>query len=155
MQEFLQFLRQQMVLCLRLLDLSAKQREALIYTKAPVVQQLTKEIETVVIDLNLLERKRQLFLQQHGAESAAEWLAALPDSEEKNVAMQLLKKMHKALDQLKTMAGDNKQYLEKNMGYIDYNINVLTGAAAGVTYSAAEAGGIGTVNGTKMFEANI
>ena len=69
--------------------------------------------------------------------------------------MQLLKKMQKALDQLKTMAGDNRQYLEKNMGYIDYNINVLTGAAAGVTYSAAEAGGIGTVNGTKMFEVNI
>ena len=141
MQEFIQFLRQQLVLCLRLLELSGQQREALIHTAAPAVRRLTKEIETVIIDLNLLEKRRQAFLQQQKAQSAVEWLSTQRDSLEKNMALQLVGKLEKALNQLKTVAGDNKQYLDKNMSYIDYNINVLTGAVAGVTYSAAEAGG--------------
>lgn len=155
MQEFIQFLRQQLVLCLRLLELSGQQREALIHTAAPAVRRLTKEIETVIIDLNLLEKKRKAFLQQQKAQNAAEWLSTQRDSLEKNMALQLVGKLEKALNQLKTVAGDNKQYLDKNMSYIDYNINVLTGTAAGVTYSAAEVGGVGTLTGTKMFEANI
>ena len=155
MQEFIQFLRQQLVLCLRLLELSGQQREALIHTAAPAVRRLTKEIETVIIDLNLLEKRRQAFLQQQKAQSAVEWLSTQRDSLEKNMALQLVGKLEKALNQLKTVAGDNKQYLDKNMSYIDYNINVLTGAVAGVTYSAAEAGGVGILTGTKMFEANI
>ena len=155
MQEFIQFLRQQLVLCLRLLELSGQQREALIHTAAPAVRRLTKEIETVIIDLNLLEKRRQAFLQQQKAQSAVEWLSTQRDSLEKNMALQLVGKLEKALNQLKTVAGDNKQYLDKNMSYIDYNINVLTGAVAGITYSAAEAGGGGTLTGTKMFEANI
>ena len=155
MQEFIQFLRQQLVLCLRLLELSGQQREALIHTAAPAVRRLTKEIETVIIDLNLLEKRRQAFLQQQKAQSAVEWLSTQRDSLEKNMALQLVGKLEKALNQLKTVAGDNKQYLDKNMSYIDYNINVLTGAVAGVTYSAAEAGGVGTLTGTKMFEAKI
>lgn len=155
MQEFIQFLRQQLVLCLRLLELSGQQREALIHTAAPAVRRLTKEIETVIIDLNLLEKKRKAFLQQQKAQNAAEWLLTQRDSLEKNMALQLVGKLEKALNQLKTVAGDNKQYLDKNMSYIDYNINVLTGAVAGVTYSAAEAGGVGTMTGSKMFEANI
>ena len=144
MQEFIQFLRQQLVLCLRLLELSGQQREALIHTAAPAVRRLTKEIETVIIDLNLLEKRRQAFLQQQKAQSAVEWLSTQRDGLEKNMALQLVGKLEKALNQLKTVAGDNKQYLDKNMSYIDYNINVLTGAVAGVTYSAAEAGGVGT-----------
>lgn len=155
MQEFIQFLRQQLVLCLRLLELSGQQREALIHTAAPAVRRLTKEIETVIIDLNLLEKRRQAFLQQQKAQNAVEWLSTQRDSLEKNMALQLVGKLEKALNQLKTVAGDNKQYLDKNMSYIDYNINVLTGTAAGVTYSAAEVGGVGTMTGTKMFEANI
>ena len=155
MQEFIQFLRQQLVLCLRLLELSGQQREALIHTAAPAVRRLTKEIETVIIDLNLLEKRRQAFLQQQKAQNAVEWLSTQRDGLEKNMALQLVGKLEKALNQLKTVAGDNKQYLDKNMSYIDYNINVLTGAVAGVTYSAAEAGGVGTLIGTKMFEANI
>lgn len=155
MQEFIQFLRQQLVLCLRLLELSGQQREALIHTAAPAVRRLTKEIETVIIDLNLLEKRRQAFLQQQKAQSAVEWLSTQRDGLEKNMALQLVGKLEKALNQLKTVAGDNKQYLDKNMSYIDYNINVLTGAVAGVTYSAAEAGGVGNLTGTKMFEANI
>ena len=109
----------------------------------------------MIIDLNLLEKKRKAFLQQQKAQNAAEWLSTQRDSLEKNMALQLVGKLEKALNQLKTVAGDNKQYLDKNMSYIDYNINVLTGTAAGVTYSAAEAGGVGTLTGTKMFEANI
>ena len=155
MQEFIQFLRQQLVLCLRLLELSGQQREALIHTAAPAVRRLTKEIETVIIDLNLLEKRRQAFLQQQKAQSAVEWLSTQRDGLEKNMALQLVGKLEKALNQLKTVAGDNKQYLDKNMSYIDYNINALTGAVAGVTYSAAEAGGVGALTGTKMFEANI
>lgn len=100
-------------------------------------------------------KKRKAFLQQQKAQNAVEWLSTQRDGLEKNMALQLVGKLEKALNQLKTVAVDNKQYLDKNMSYIDYNINVLTGAVAGVTYSAAEAGGVGTLTGTKMFEANI
>ena len=97
MQEFIQFLRQQLVLCLRLLELSGQQRGALIHTAAPAVRRLTKEIETVIIDLNLLEKRRQAFLQQQKAQNAVEWLSTQRDGLEKNMALQLVGKLKRLL----------------------------------------------------------
>ncbi len=155
MQEIIQLIRQQLVLCLRLLELVSQQREALIHTAAPAVQRLTKEMEVVIMDLNRQERKRREFLAAHGADTVAEWLQVQPAGLERDMAQQLLKKEAAALEKLRTASANNQQHLNNNMKYISYNINVMTGAVAGVTYGAAEAGGISTVPGTKMFEANI
>ncbi len=155
MQEIIQLIRQQLVLCLRILELSSQQREALIHTAAPAVQRLTKEMEIVIMDLNRQERKRREFLTAQGASTVAEWLENQPAGLERDMAQQLLAKEAAVLERLKTASANNQQHLNNNMKYISYNINVLTGAVAGVTYGAAEAGGMATVPGTKMFEANI
>ncbi len=155
MQEIIQLIRQQLVLCLRLLELTEQQREALIHTAAPAVQRLTKEMEVVIMDLNRQERKRREFLAAQGVATVSEWLQVQPAGLERDMAQQLLKKEAAALEKLRTASANNQQHLNNNMKYISYNINVMTGAVAGVTYGAAEAGGISTVPGTKMFEANI
>ena len=92
MQELIHIIRQQLVLCLRLYELTKEQQNALVYTAASAVQRLTKEIEAVVIDLNRLEKKRRDFLQQQGSRDAASWVAVQPEGLEKNMALQLLEK---------------------------------------------------------------
>ena len=78
MQELIQFIRQQLVLCLRLLELLQQQRSALVHTEPAAVGGLTKDIEIVVIDLNRLEKQRQEFLRRHHSGDAAQWLAKQP-----------------------------------------------------------------------------
>ena len=148
MQDLIHIIRQQLVLCLRLYELTREQQNALVNTAAPAVQRLTKEIEAVVIDLNRLEKKRRDFLQQQGSRDAASWVAVQPEGLEKNMALQLLEK-------LKEASGNNLQYLNKNIEYIDYNVNVMTCTAAGVTYGTPGDNGGMPVQGSKMFEANV
>ncbi len=155
MQELIQFIRQQLVLCLRLLELLQQQRSALVHTEPAAVGGLTKDIEIVVIDLNRLEKQRQEFLRRHHSGDAAQWLAKQPPGLEKSMAEQLLAKQAAVLDRLKEASGSNMAYLSNNMTYIDYNINVLTGTAAGVTYGQPDAGRQDSVQGSKMFEANV
>lgn len=155
MQEFLQLIRQQLILCLRLKELSQQQRDALVHTEPVLVQKLTKDIEMVIIDLNRLEKKRQEFLQGHQIKTAAQWVEAQPDCKEKNMLKQLLAKQAEVLAELKMAASSNMQYLDKNMSYISYNINVMTGTAAGATYGLPDTSSQAAVQGTKMFEANI
>ena len=155
MQELIHIIRQQLVLCLRLYELTREQQNALVNTAAPAVQRLTKEIEAVVIDLNRLEKKRRDFLQQQGSRDAASWVAAQPEGLEKNIALQLLEKQAGLLQKLKEASGNNLQYLNKNIEYIDYNVNVITQTAAGVTYGTPGDNGGMPVQGSKMFEANV
>lgn len=155
MQDFIQMIGQQLVLCLKLAELVEKQKNALTNMAAKEVQRLTKDIEVVIIELNLLEQKRQRFLFAHQANTAEAWVNRQTESPDKEKAQKLLQKQMAILQKLKIDGKDNQQYLDKNMMYIDYNINVMTGAVAGTTYSAEEAGGTGTVPGQKMFEANI
>ena len=155
MQELIHIIRQQLVLCLRLYELAKEQQTALVNTAAPAVQRLTKEIETVVIDLNRIEKKRRDFLQQHNGRDAASWIAAQPEGLQKNMAVQLLEKQAGLLQKLKEASGNNLQYLNKNIEYIDYNVNVMTCTAAGVTYGTPGDSGGRPVQGSKMFEANV
>lgn len=155
MQRIIQLIRQQLVLCLRLLELTCQQRDALIYMEASAVQRITKEMEVVIMDLNRLERKRREFLQAHEAKTVAEWVKNQPAGLERDMAQQLLAKQAAALEKLRTASANNQQHLDNNMKYISYNINVMTGAVAGVTYGAAETAGVGAVPGSGMFDANI
>lgn len=155
MEELLQLIRQQLVQCLHLLELTDQLREALVHTAAPAVQRLTKEIEVAVIGLNGLEKKKAEFLKKSGAATASDWLNTQPDGVEKDIACKLLKKQSDVLQRLQVLTGNNTEYLNKNMSYISYNINVMTMSAASTTYSRPEADGIKTIQGSKMFEANI
>ena len=57
--------------------------------------------------------------------------------------------MNNMLQQLQEAKEANKQYLDRNMKFIDFNINVMTQTEAGATY------GSGPVQGRKMFQADV
>ena len=71
------------------------------------------------------------------------------------MALQLLEKQAGLLQKLKEASGNNLQYLNKNIEYIDYNVNVMTCTAAGVTYGTPGDNGGMPIQGSKMFEANV
>lgn len=155
MRDLIQIIRRQLALCLKLLELNDAHREALINMAAPDVQRLTKEIETVVIDLNGLERKRQEFLQKNGGGDAMSWVSRQPEGAGRDMAMRLLEKQAALLQELKETSGNNLQYLNKNIEYINYNVNVMTSTAAGTTYGAPGGSGGRPVQVNKMFEADV
>lgn len=155
MEEMIQLVRRQLVLCLRLLDLLGLQKKALLHTESQNVPRITKDIEVVIIELNRLEKHRSAILQTAQVKDARAWLDKQPAGKEKDLLRQLLEKQGSTLQKLKEASSSNTQYLNKNMKYIDYNINVMTGAVAGVTYGLPDAADTGTTRSVKMFEANI
>lgn len=155
MRDLIQIVRRQLALCLRLLELIKAQQSALINTAAADVRRLTKEIETVIIDLNGLEGKRQDFLQKNGGGDAAAWVSRQPAGPGRDMAARLLAKQAELLQKLKEESGNSLQYLNKNMEYINYNMNVMTQTAAGVTYGAPGGSGGRPVQGDRMFEAGV
>ena len=149
MQEIINILRQQLILCMQLLKVVQRQGEALVQNDARLVSAINKEAELAMAELNQQEKKKQQFLQQAGAASVALWLEKTEDSMEKQLALQLTDKMNNMLQQLQEAKEANKQYLDRNMKFIDFNINVMTQTEAGATY------GSGPVQGRKMFQADV
>lgn len=155
MRDLIQIVRRQLALCLRLSELIKEQQDALINTVAADVRRLTREIETIVIDLNGLEKKRQDFLQKKGGVDAVSWVSCQPEGPGRDMAVRLLEKQAALLKELKEESGNSLQYLNKNMEYINYNMNVMTQTAAGVTYGAPGGSGGRPVQGDRMFEAGV
>lgn len=155
MQELIDVLRLRLVLGQRMLELTKRQQELLIGLDAAGVQKVTKEMEPVLGSLNTAEKKTQSFLQSVGAADMAAWLVEQPANRMKAMAQQLLEKQSGVLQQLKEASGNNQQYLQRNIDYIDYSVNVMTQTTAGVTYGTPDSDGGRPVQGTKMFEANV
>lgn len=155
MKNIIDFLRQQMILCMSLLEVLQRQTQALIAGDGKAVPQITHEIETLVAKLNMQEKTNQAFLQQQQVTTIQEWLAKQPAGTERQVAEQLLQKQYKLLQKLKDARSNNLQYLNNNMKFIDFNVNVMTQTAAGVTYGTPSDNGGRPVQGSKMFEANV
>ena len=155
MKDIVEILRQQLVLCKRLLELAQAQKIELVKTDAVAARKLTGTMEPIMAEINSLEKRKEKLMSSRGENSLPVWLSKLPDSPEKEVLDTLIKKQEIVLQELKKVNSDNLQYLNRHAEFIDYNINVMTQTSAGVTYGTpGDAGGM-PVQGRKMFDAGV
>ena len=155
MKDVIEILRQQIVLCTRLMELIKEQRPEIIGGRAKEASALASAMEPLMTKLMALEKKQKQLLFTLRAKDISTWLADQPESKEQAMAMLLLEKQQKLTAALKEESAVNRQFLDRNIKFIDYSVNVMTQTAAGVTYGTPEGNGGRPVQGQKMFDANI
>lgn len=160
MKEIIDILRQQLILTRNLKKQSDEERVALKTVKPRDVHRVSREMESMLAKLAVLEKRQTQLLN---GMDIRQWLDKQPNSPEREMAEGLLQKLWDQLLELKVVTIGNRELLKRNIEYIDYNVNVMTQTTAGVTYGAPHGSGYGMsqqsggmpVQGKKMFEAGV
>lgn len=155
MKEIIEILRQEMIFCGRILELSKKQTEKLVQNEAAEASTVAVEIESLLLRLGHIEENKQQLLAQTKSEDMAAFLAGQPRTKERNMALSLLQKLEKQMKELQVLSVQNHELLQRNIQYIDFTINVITQTAAGPTYASSGGLGTETSGSVKMFDKNI
>lgn len=155
MKDIIEVLRQQLILCRRLLDLAQAQRVELVKTDAVAARKLAGTMEPIMANINSLEKRKEKFLTSRGETDLPTWLSKVPDSPDKEVLDTLINKQEIVLQELKKVNSNNLQYLNRHTEFINYNINVMTQTSAGVTYGTPGDNGGMPVQGRKMFDTGV
>ena len=154
MKEIIRILRQQLVLCQQLQSIVHQQRELLKERSAADTSEFAKKMEPLLLELGKLDKQQKQQLAQGSARTMAELLGRQPASVERSLAVQLLQKTQRIMQDTREEGRKNDVLLRRNMEFIDYTINVLNQTTADAVYAppgaAAQA-----VRPRKMFDASI
>ncbi len=156
MKEILGILRQELVLCMRLSELTEQQRTALAKTldsqeAAAAVQQM----EPLLKQLGKAEKQKAFLLAQAGESTMADFLQKQLSSPEKQLFEQLLEKLAHVSQKLQRAGAGNDVLLQRNLQYIAFNINVMAQAQADATYASSGGDETNTLQTKKMFDRSV
>lgn len=154
MKRAIELLRVQLLLLGRLADSSRALEEALKKNKGDEAGRLSLEMEKTLLSLGKAEKSSDQYIKERNKNNWEEVLAGFRLSPEKKMARELLSRLRERLEALKAAAGKNAVLLDKDVGYINFSINVLTGASAGTTY-AATAAQPGAGRAVDMLDASV
>ncbi len=155
MEEMLHLLEEELSLCNKLNEAAEKQRMALKdnldgQAAGGTAQVVNRLLET----LAALEKKKEDFLNRAEAPTMMEAIRRQPYSSDKQRARKLLKDVDETLRELKRLCFTNQSLLERDMDYLNFNINVMTQAQAGPGYAAPEQAPK-AVQGRKLFDQSV
>ncbi len=136
MKRAIELLRVQLLLLGRLADSSQALEEALKKNKGDEAGRLSLEMEKNLLRLGRAEKSSDRYVKERNKNNWEEVLADFRPSPEKKMAQELLGRVHERLEALKAATDKNAVLLDKDVGYVNFSINVLTGASAGTTYAA-------------------
>ncbi len=139
MKRTIELLRVQLLLLGRLSDSSKALEETLKKNKGDEAGRLALEIEKTLLSLGKAERSSEQYIKEKNKNNWEEVLAELTPSPEKKMARELLDRINERLGELKRATDKNAVLLDKDVRYVNFSINVLTGASAGTTYAATAA----------------
>ncbi|MDO4204058.1 MAG: flagellar export chaperone FlgN [Selenomonadaceae bacterium] len=139
MKRTIELLRVQLLLLGRLEDSSKALEEALKKNKGDEAGRLALEIEKTLLSLGKAEKSSDQYIKERNRNNWEEVLADFLPSPEKKMARDLLLRINERLEALKRATDKNAVLLDKDVRYVNFSINVLTGASAGTTYAATAA----------------
>lgn len=139
MKRTIELLRVQLLLLGRLADSSKTLEEALKNNKGDEAGRLALEIEKTLLSLGKAEKSSDQYIKEKNKNNWEEVLAEFLPSPEKKMARELLDRINERLEELKRATDKNAVLLDKDVRYVNFSINVLTGASAGTTYAATAA----------------
>lgn len=139
MKRAIDLLRVQLLLLGRLADSSKSMEEALKKNKGDEAGRLALEIEKTLLSLGKAEKASDQYIKEKNKNNWDEVLAGFLPSPEKKMAQDLLSRIVERLEALKLATDKNAVLLDKDVRYVNFSINVLTGASAGTTYAATAA----------------
>ena len=156
MQEFINILRQQLILCKRVLELGKAQQTD--FTSMPAGENtgtITHETENVLAQLAAVDKQQDAFFKRVGRADAVGFLSGQPASVERNMAQQLLQKLTGIMQQIKKQNAVNRRLLDRHMQYINFNVNVMTQVSSEPTYAPTQGARQQASARMKMFDTSI
>lgn len=154
MKRAIELLRMQLLLLGRLEDSSKALETALKKNKGDEAGRLSLEMEKILLSLGKAEKSADLYIKERNRKNWEEVLADFRSSPEKKMARELLRRVQERLEALKAATDKNAVLLDKDVKYVNFSINVLTGASAGTTY-AATAAQPGAGRAVDMLDASV
>lgn len=139
MKRAIDLLRVQLLLLGHLADSSKAMEETLKKNKGDEAGRLALEIEKTLLSLGKAEKASDQYIKEKNKNNWDEVLADFLPSPEKKMARDLLDRIYERLEGLKRATDKNAVLLDKDVRYVNFSINVLTGASAGTTYAASAA----------------
>ncbi|MBQ9365676.1 MAG: flagellar export chaperone FlgN [Schwartzia sp.] len=155
MDEIIDMLKSELVLCVKLMTLAENQREALRESiDGRAVIRTTQEIEAVLKELSATEAAKEDFLKRAGAATMADALKKHPYSKEKMRAKNYLARLNELLGKIRRTSFVSQSLLSRDVEYLNFNLNVMTQSATGPGYEGKDASP-STIQGRKLFDKSV
>lgn len=152
MDEAIKLLREQAILCSRLLALLDKLSGTL-KEKTHGIDEITQQMDPIVTDLSRNSRKSKAFLDKLNCKTFGEFINAAENGVQKDVANRLLRQIMNLQDKMAYGMKLAAQLLVKGSEFINFNLNVLSQTSASPTYGAEAK--TPTNSNRRIFDANI
>lgn len=152
MDEAIKLLREQAVLCSRLLELLKKLSDSLQKTSLDTAE-IVQVMDPLVTDLSRNSNKSQKFLKALNYKTFGEFLEAAEGGVQKDVATRLLKQVMTLQEKLAQSMKTSADLLVNGSKFISFNLNVLSQTSASPTYGAEAQ--TATNSNRRIFDANI
>lgn len=155
MKEAVALLKRQLLLGNNCVEWLSGMKEALLHNSGAELSGTVKALEPALADYARLEEEQAAFLRQQGCPRMTAFVASQPDSVERDVASRLVGKVNAQGKALRESIALNQQLMSRSKEYIDFHVNLMSGAQAGTIYSAP--GGPGRDGGRdrKMFDSSV
>lgn len=152
MDEAIKLLREQAILCSRLLELLKKLSDSLKKTSLDTAE-IVQEMDPIVTDLSRNSAKSQKFLTALNCKTFGEFISAAEDGVQKDVANRLLKQVVTLQEKMAQGMKTSAELLVNGSKFISFNLNVLSQTTAAPTYGSAAQ--TATNSNRRIFDANI
>jgi len=152
MDEAIKLLREQAVLCSRLLELLEKLKKSLQKTSTETAE-VVQVIDPLVTELSRNANKSKKFLDALNHKTFGEFLDVAEDGVQKDVARRLLKQVMNLQEKLAQNMKISAELLVNASKFVNFNLNVLSQTSAAPTYGAAAQ--TATNSNRRVFDANI
>lgn len=142
-KNLLNVLNQILGICQSFLALSRQKQKVLVTAKPQELESITKEEEHLLSQIGKLEKLREQLIREilaaHGLPDNENSLENLKKIAEPDVAKQLelfSKDLRQIMEQLKPLQALNAELISQALGFINYNVNVLSQIAVSPTYAS-------------------
>ena len=152
MDETIAILREQTILCNRLLKLFAELTDLLKNNSLDMVQTVRK-IEPVITELSRNSMRTQNFLDRMHAKTFSDFLNSQEKSGKRDVAESLLKQADNLQTQIRRSTATLKRLTKNGMDFVNFNINVMSQSSTNATYGAEAT--TGTQSNRRIFDTNV
>ncbi len=142
-KNLLHVLQQILSICQAFLTLSEQKQKVLVAANSQELEKIVKQENSLLVQLSKLEKMRETIIQEilvaHSAQDTEISLEALkkianPDTREQLEVFS--KKLKQIMDQLGPLHTLNAELIQQALGFINYNVNVLSQIAVGPTYAS-------------------
>ena len=154
MDEAIKLLREQAILCSRLLELLNKLSESLTEnSNSNSIEEIIQKMDPLVGSLSKNSNRSKDFLSKSNYRNFGEFMDATENGVHKDVAMRLLSQVMNLQERLADKMKLSAQLLVKGSEFVNFNLNVLSQTTAAPTYGAAAQ--TATNSNRRIFDANI